>query len=188
MLAPDFTPFPVLQTKRLTLRQLRNEDAPEVLALRSNEELMKYIGRPRAKTIEDALELINTINTRIDQNESINWAMTLKGSDTVIGIIGYVSIKKEHFRAEVGYLLDTAFHRKGLMQEALFAILDFGFKHMNLHSIEAITDPNNIASQSILKKNKFIQEAFFREDFYFEEKFLDSMIFSLLISEFYAEK
>ncbi len=186
MLELNLTPFPVLQTDRLTLRQLRHTDAPEVLSLRSDDEVMKYIGRPRAKSMEDAMQLINQINDRISNNESINWAITLKGSEKVIGIIGYVNIKKEHFRAEVGYLLDIGFHRKGIMQESLYAVIDFGFKHMMLHSIEAITDPNNDASQSLLKKNRFIQEAFFKEDFYFEEKFLDSAVFSLLVSEFYA--
>ena len=187
MLELNLTPFPVIQTDRLTLRQLRQTDASDVLALRSDDEVMKYIGRPRAKSMEDALQLINQINDRISKNESINWAITLKGVEKVIGIIGYVNIKKEHFRAEVGYLLETDCHRKGIMQESLYAVLDFGFKAMMLHSIEAITDPNNGASQSLLKKNKFIQEAFFKEDFYFEEKFLDSAIFSLLDSEFYAD-
>ena len=72
MLELNLTPFPVIQTDRLTLRQLRQTDASDVLALRSDDEVMKYIGRPRAKSMEDALQLINQINDRISKNESIN--------------------------------------------------------------------------------------------------------------------
>ena len=52
MLTFDFSVFPVLATKRLTLRQIVNEDAPEMFTLRSNPEIMKYIPRELPKTIE----------------------------------------------------------------------------------------------------------------------------------------
>ena len=66
------------------------------------------------------------------------------------------------------------------MQEALTEVLNFGFNILKLHSIEANVNPDNIASIKLLERNKFIREAFFKENIYYEGKFSDSVIYSLL--------
>jgi ribosomal-protein-alanine N-acetyltransferase len=180
MLEVNFNPFPVLSTKRLTLRRLTLNDAPTLFIFRSSEDIMKYIARPRAKSVQDAIELIQRIDTTIDNNEGINWGIILKETNELIGTIGFVRMKKENFRGEIGYMLNTKYHRLGYMNEAMKAVLDYGFNEIKFHSVEAIIDPANIASMSILEKNNFIREAHFKEDFYFEGQFLDSMVYSLL--------
>jgi len=70
--------------------------------------------------------------------------------------------------------------RKGIMQEALIKILDHGFNIMRLHSVEANVNPNNLASIKFLEKNDFIREAYFKENYYFNGRFLDSAIYSLI--------
>ncbi|MBK7762156.1 MAG: GNAT family N-acetyltransferase [Bacteroidetes bacterium] len=173
-----------LTTQRLLLREITLSDAPEMFRLRSDEQIMKYIGRPRAKRIEDAEELITRISQNIERNTSRNWGITMQGNDKIIGSIGFVTIIPEHFRAELGYLLDPHFQRQGIMHEAIQAVLHYGFAEMNLHSVEAITAPENEASNNILLKSGFILEGHFKEDFYFDGKFLDSNVFSLLKSNF----
>lgn len=180
MLTLNFNPFPEIQTERLFLRRITNEDTPEVFVLRSDENVMKYIDRPRAKVAEDAMALIEKINTAIDANEGINWGITLRGEKKVIGMISFHRIEKENYRGEIGYLLNTNYHRKGIMQEAIAAVLHFGFYHLNFHSIEAKINPANKASQQILEKNGFIKEGYFRENFYWEGNFLDTGVYSLL--------
>jgi len=64
------------------------------------------------------------------------------------------------------------------MDEAMTAALDYCFKVLNFHSVEANTAPENVASGRILEKHGFIQEAYFRENFYFDGQFLDSRIYS----------
>jgi len=184
MLITNFSPFPILETDRLVLRTLTHADAPEMFRYRSSETIMKYIARPRAKTIEDAIVLIDRINTNVANNEGINWGITLNGSEKTIGYIGYMSFRKEDYRAEIGYLLSDEFHRQGIMQEAIRAVLAYGFNEIGLHSVSANVDPENIASLSILEKIGFKREAYFREDFYYDGKFLDSVILSLLGWEF----
>jgi ribosomal-protein-alanine N-acetyltransferase len=180
MLNLNFNPFPNIETERLSLRQVNHTDAKAIFVLRSDEKIMRYIPRPIAKTVEDAIEVIDRMNAGISSNESINWAITLKGDNKLIGVIGYYRTKKEHYRSEVGYMLHTDFHRKGIMQEALTAVLDFGFNKMKLHSIEAVIDTDNIASAKLLEKNKFIKEAHFREYEFYDGKFLDATVYSLL--------
>lgn len=66
------------------------------------------------------------------------------------------------------------------MSEALTAIIAFAFEEMKLHSIEANINPLNEASRKLLMKQGFVKEAYFREDYYFNGKFLDSEIYSLV--------
>jgi len=180
MLVLDFSTFPMLYTKRLLLRPVTKADANEVFTLRSDSNVMKYIDRPRATTIDDALNLIQKIENGITNNEGIAWALTLKENTTLIGIISFHRIEKENYRAEIGYLLASGFHRKGLMQEAVTAVLDYGFHTMKLHSVEAIINPANDISAKLLEKNGFAREAYFKENYYFNSRFLDSAVYSLL--------
>jgi ribosomal-protein-alanine N-acetyltransferase len=184
MLHISFNPFPVLNTERLVLRRLTPADADEVFQMRRDETLMQYVARPIAKTLEDALGLIQSVDEGIEKNQSINWGITLKGEDKVIGVVGIVRTTPEHHRAEIGYLLAGEHHKKGIISEAIKEILHFGFLQLNLHLIEAVTDPRNTASISVLKKLGFNMDGHFRENTLYEGDFLDSMHFSLLARDF----
>ncbi|MDB5247728.1 MAG: family N-acetyltransferase [Segetibacter sp.] len=113
-------------------------------------------------------------------NESIIWAITQKGDTKLIGMICFWNIIKEHYRAEIGYSLLYDFQGKGIMQEAMSAIIKYGFEKMNLHSIEANVNPANESSIKLLERNDFIKEAYFKENYFYDGKFLDTAIYSLL--------
>ena len=176
----NFNPFPELKTEHLILRQFIPEDAEDLFALRSDKEIMKFICRPIAQTVADALALIQQMNEGITNQESISWAVCQKKDSKAIGSIGFVRMKKEHYRAEIGYLLSTKHQGRGFMKEALTSVVDYGFKNMKLHSVEAILDPNNKASIALLERNKFRKEAHFKEDFFYNGKFFDSLVYSRL--------
>jgi ribosomal-protein-alanine N-acetyltransferase len=180
MLEFNFTPFPNLETHRLKLRRLKITDVNEILALRSNPEIMKYIPRPLITTKEEALEFISTMDANINANSLINWAITTKENDLLIGMIGFYRMKPENYRAEVGYLLSAEFQRKGIITESLERVIQFGFVEMGLHSIEAVIDPDNFASEKVLLKTNFIKEGHFKEHQFFDGKFFDSVFYSLL--------
>lgn len=180
MLTLNFTPFPEFESERLLFTRTIATDAPEVIALRSNPETMKFIPRPFVKTTEDALDHIATIDAKIATNEGINWAIRLKDSPKLIGLVGYYRIAPENFRAEIGYMLLPQYHGKGLIPEAVKRLIQYGFEEMKLHSIEAVIDPRNYASEKVLQKNGFVKEAHFIESEFYNGKFLDKVIYSLL--------
>lgn len=181
MLCPNFSPFPEIKTERLLLRRMTTNDAEVILSLRSSEEVMKYIDRERTKSISDAKLFIDKIDASLDSNNGIMWGITFKEQPhELIGNIGYWRLVKEHYRAEVGYMLLPSFWKKGLMKEALLSVIDFGFNKMNLHSIEANINPGNIASARLLKSTGFMQEAYFKEDYFFNGAFHDTIIYSRL--------
>ena len=181
MLEVNFHPFPELSTTRLLLRKLVVEDSEQLLTLRSNEKVMKYIGKKPMATIEEAIDFINLINDNVKNNSGINWAMTLKEEpEKLIGVIGLWRIIKEHYRAEIGYMLLPQYWRKGLIKEAILKVMNYGFSELKLHSIQGNISANNIASAKTLESTGFILEAFFKEDFFYEGKFEDTKIYSIL--------
>src|SRR4030095_9927647 len=181
MLALNFTPFPELETERLLLRKLKASDANEMFFLRSDENVLRYLGKEPEKTIAETEEFINKINNAADENESILWGITfLDGPSIVNGTICLWNFKKEHSRSEIGYILHPDHWRKGIMKEAINAVVDYGFTVLGLHSIEALLSPENIASSSVLESTGFIKEGHLKESIYFNGVFEDTAIYSKL--------
>lgn len=183
MLTPDFSTFPEIETSRLLLRKMILSDGPQIFTLQSNQAVMQYIDRELVLSVPAAEIFINRINDSLKANEGITWAITQKDEpQLLIGTIGFWRLIKEHYRAEVGYMLDPDQQNKGIMKEALLSVVDFGFNKLELHSIEAHINPANKASQKLLLATGFVQEAYFTENFYFNGTFRDTAIFSRLVS------
>jgi [ribosomal protein S5]-alanine N-acetyltransferase len=155
----NFTPFPVLETERLTLRQLTLDDDNEVFFQRSDEQMNKYVGNPPAKSIEEAREWIDKINNFVRTGESIFWGATLKGGEKLIGGFCIWNLSHEHNKAEVGFGIYPIHQNKGYMSEILRAGLDYGFAQMQLDIIEAYTHPENAPSLKVLGKYGFKPKA-----------------------------
>jgi ribosomal-protein-alanine N-acetyltransferase len=173
MLRTDFHPFHELETARLFLRRITMDDAGEIFFLRSNEIILQFINKEPATTIKDAEDFIKRINDDIDAGEVIMWAITLKDNPgKLIGTICFWRLQKENYRAEIGYVLHPGFWKKGIMKEAILKAIEYGFTEMRLHSIEVRINPNNNASAAILKSTGFVQEAYFKEDFFSRILFL----------------
>nr|BBH86665.1 alanine acetyltransferase [Thermosporothrix sp. COM3] len=181
-----FTQFPSLTTERLRLRAVRPEDLKEFFAIRSDEEVMKYSGHPPLRSLDEAREQLEQARQSYTQREAIGWAITLKNDDTLIGICGFHHFRAEHRVAETGYELAQAHWRKGIMFEAMTAILSFGFTELNLHRVEAIIDIENIASKTLLEKLGFTYEGTLRERYDQEGELLDETYYGLLKREWLA--
>ena len=78
--------FPVLETPRLVLRELRPDDAEDAFRFFSDEEAMRFYDA-QVHTIDSVRELIPRHRQRFEAYQAIRWAITLKGEDRVIGTI-----------------------------------------------------------------------------------------------------
>jgi ribosomal-protein-alanine N-acetyltransferase len=175
-----FNNFPNLLTDRTILREFDLRDSLSLYKLRSNSEVMKYLDRPYMKSIVEAQEMINQIHESFQKREGISWAIVERSTGLFMGYIGFWRMDKANCRAEVGYMLLPEFHGKGFMSEVLLKVVKFGFDELHLHSIEANCNPENISSIKLLEKRGFKKEAYFRENYLFNNKFLDSVIYCLL--------
>lgn len=155
MLQLHFTPFPILQTERLLLRQLTLEDDKVIFQLRSDNEVNRYIDRPRAKSIEDARQFIEKVNNNATRNEGLVWGIVEKASSKLAGTICFWNISRERATAEIGYELVPGFQGKGIMQEAFGRVIQYGFDIMKVNAVEAIAHKDNASSSKLLNKYHF---------------------------------
>lgn len=179
MITVNFSPFPELTTERTFLRKLDIADKPAIFQLRSDERVMRYIARRKMEHPDEAGRLIERLITAADTNDSISWAMVSKGDTNLIGTLCLWNISEQDMRAEIGYDLMPEFQGRGLMQEAMDAVLNYGFTIMNLHTIEAFINAENQASINLVKRKKFVREAYFKENVFFDGKFQSSVIYTL---------
>lgn len=153
-----FNPFPEIITARLILRKIEESDNDIILFLRSDNTVTKFIERPenrKTRNKTDAIKFIKEINEAFKNNESVSWGITLKNNPTIVGTICLWNFSADKKIAEVGYDLNPAFQKKGIMDEALKSVVNFGFSKLNLSKIEAFTHKENESSLKLLKKNSF---------------------------------
>ncbi|MBO2011321.1 GNAT family N-acetyltransferase [Hymenobacter negativus] len=178
MLAIQFTPFPVLHTPRLILRQLTPDDAPAVQFFRSDAAFLRYVPREPEPSMQQAQEHIQLLHDNWANNISITWGLSWPNQPDLLGTICLWNLQPENYRAEIGYGLHPVHSRQGLMSEAMAAVVRFGLETMKLHSIEAHLDPGNDASIRLLEKHGFVREGLFRENIYFGGQFLDTAVYT----------
>lgn len=132
MVDTNFSPFPILTTDRLILRPLETTDANHIFSHRSEDNVNTYLEDFRHSSIGQTLAFIDRVQKEITSGKTILWVITLKGSNQFIGSVCFWNISKDEQVAETGYTLAAAFHKKGIMNEALAIVLDFGFNKMKL--------------------------------------------------------
>ncbi len=163
MLNKTFIPFPILKTKRLTLRQLEINDEQEIFILRADSEINKYLDRQVSNTIDDARNFINKVNENINKNNSLYWAITLNDNNVLVGTICLFSFSDENDKCEIGYELLTDFQGQGIMREAVEKVIDYAFNTLKVQEIEAFFHRDNLSSIWLLDKFSFKQSNEFNE-------------------------
>lgn len=171
------------QTERLILRKLSPEDCIYIFQNHSESEIKALFGHQTEEAFEK--EKNKYIKGYQTYNRSfIYFQMIEKTTMQIIGGCGFHTWYQDHHRAEIGYeLFEEHYKRKGFMSEALSYIIPYGFEEMNLHRIEAMVGPSNIASLAIMSKYNFTKEGLLRENYLKNSKFEDSLLFSLLKSD-----
>jgi ribosomal-protein-alanine N-acetyltransferase len=115
----------------------------------------EFVKRPSAETQEKALKFIQKINTGIDNQNAYYWKITERNKDKMIGSICLWNFSKDHKTAEIGYDLSPDYHGKGIMNESLKNVIEFGFRKLNLDLIGAYTHKQNTNSTKLLERNGF---------------------------------
>lgn len=172
----NFSPFPILKTERLHLRPLIASDAHEVLFMRSDTKVNEYIIRKPMENLKEAKAFIQKIDTSIRNKKCIDWVITNKENSQFIGTICLWNLEETKKYGEIGYALHPEEQGKGIMNEAMQCVLNYGFESMGLKTIEAYTHRENEASKKLLERNGFVLDPA-RKD----EGFPHNVIFTLQV-------
>ena len=150
--------FQALFTTRLILRKPELNDAREIFNLRSNDQVNQYLDRHPATDLEDATDFLNKIIQSIDGGEGSYWPICLKENPRLVGTICLYDFSPDRQTAEIGYELLPFYQHKGIMQEAMSAVLHYGFQTLNLQTITAFPSADNKSSVALLVRNNFLIE------------------------------
>lgn len=156
MLQLNFNPFPVLETERLILRAMVQEDENDLFFLRTDTEINKYIMRPKKDaSLDDTRVVMERIRQNLVTADAVFWMIAFRDNPAAIGNIVLWNIDKEQHRGEVGYTLHNDYWGMGIMNEAMKAVLDYGFGQMKLDIVEAYTHRDNTSSRKLLERYGF---------------------------------
>jgi len=180
----DFSRFPILITERLRLRQLTHDDAEGMRAMLSSEEVLRFLNLDPVDTPGKAISLIDWLNEQYEQQNGINWAITLADDGRLIGSCGGHSWNRGDRHIDIGYQLLPAYWGGGYATEAARAIIGWLFENLDLHRIQADCTDGNIASERVLLKCGFSVEGIWREQCWEHERWVDIKQFGLLRKEF----
>lgn len=182
----DFSTFPTLRTPRLILREIVPSDADAILNIRGDIRVTRLNSGIPMQSLDEARDLIEKAQQAYDDHRRIDWGIVLETAPDagVIGRIGYNYWLRQDRRASIGYDLGYAFWGKGIMTEAVRAVVRFGFEQMSLNRIEADTDSENYGSMRVLEKAGFQREGIQREQYFEWDTFHDLVLFALLRTDF----
>ena len=172
---------PLIETKRLILRGLTEADIPFLFEHFSKNEINEFSSEDNLARIEEARMFYEKYIA--PRPQLFRLGMTLKATVLLIGTIGLYGIDPENMRTLIGFDLVKEYWGKGLMSEAVLAVVDYGFREIGLNRIEATADGKNLRSLKLLERCGFRREGILREKHYYKEAFHDEVVFSLLKSE-----
>lgn len=151
----NWTPFPILRTERLTLRQIGQGDAHEILVLRSNAQVNQYLDRKPATSHQEAEAFITGISESIQRSECLYWGIALIGCSQMVGSVCLFNLSENKSKAEIGFELLPEFHQKGIMREAVDLVIRYAMNEIAVDRIEANVHFQNNASINLLKNLGF---------------------------------
>ncbi|PIC76149.1 GNAT family N-acetyltransferase [Sporosarcina sp. P19] len=172
--------FPTLETDRLILRELTNEDAEGIFSCFSNEDVTRFYGQETFKSVVEAEKIIDIFSKNYREKSGIRWGIERKETKGIIGTIGFNAWLPKHKRAEIGYEIHPQQWRKGYTSEAVSQVISYGFDVMGLTRIGAVVFIENEASNKLLGKVGFQQEGVLRNYMYQDGKPYDTYVYSLL--------
>jgi len=185
-----FKNWPILETPRLRLRLLREEDAEAVFRVTSDEKSMKYYGTVPHKDLEYTKKnFVEIFVSRFKLRDAACFVVTLKNEnsttvpDEYIGHINIFGFDRPFNFAEIAYILDPAYWGKGIATEAVGRVVEFLMKDMKIHKIRAGCYAENVSSRRVLERCGFKQEGCLRDNVMIDGKYVDEYLWAIIATE-----
>ena len=179
-----FTEVPILETENYLLSGLTMEDAVELFAFMRDKETMKFITARPVQSVEDMEAKVQEQLDSYEQGKEIPWVIVEKWSETVVVQFSLHKLNMWHKKAEMGVTIKKEYQNKGVMTEILEKVLSFGFERLGLNRIVGDIFAGNKRSAKLLKKYGFTKEGLMRQTDFDGERYHDTVVFSMMRSEY----
>ena len=178
-----FARLPVLETPRLQLRMMRMSDAQDVYNFSCDPIVAKHVLWDAHRSVADSRFYLRSMIRQYRAGLPGSWGIIQKETGRIVGTIGFMWYNEENLSAEVGYSLAHWLWNRGLMTEALQAVIDAGFRYLPLNRIEAMHDTANPASGRVMIKCGMQHEGTMRSRVFNKGKFIDVDMYAILRSD-----
>lgn len=174
-----------LRTDRLQLRLIVNNDLESIHKLHSLPETDEFNTLGIPENIEVTMSVIKPWIAEHTKEVicQYTFAIELTGTNQFVGLISLVLSGAKYNKAEVWYKLGSAYWRKGLATEALNLTLQFGFRELNLHRIEAGCAVNNVGSAKVMEKSGMKLEGIKRQVLPLKSGWSDAFSYAILATD-----
>ena len=180
-----FRDLPELETERLLLRKMRLDDAEAMFVYASDPEVTRYVLFETHRSVEDSKSFLRLALEGYERGDFGGWGVVLKDSGAFVGTCGMdAGYAPEHARAELGYVLSREHWGRGLMPEAVRAVIRFGFGRMGLNRVQARCIAENVASARVMEKAGMAYEGTLRESEFIKGAYRDMKLYSILRREY----
>jgi RimJ/RimL family protein N-acetyltransferase len=180
MFLPGASAPPTVPAGPVSLRPLVSTDRVALFEIFSHPELCRYLEHPPYQHLSQADDRLARTEAHFAGRTGIQWGMVENGMDRVIGTFSLHRIEIEHQRAEVGYTLHPSCWGRGYAKAAVEAGVRFAFEVLELHRLEADTDPRNRRSIRVLLGLGFVQDGMLKERYLVNGERQDAALFGLL--------
>ena len=165
----------------ITLRELRASDANDLFAALGTAEVTRLISPP-PPTADGFEKFIAWTNRQREAGKSMAYGVTLKGSDTVIGLFQVRSLTSSFDTAEWGFALGSDYWGTGIFMDGAQLVLDFAFDVLGVRRMEAKAAVKNGRGNGALLKLGAVQEAVLRGSFLRNGVYMDQAYWTILAS------
>ena len=176
----DDAELPTIEAGRVRLRRLEENDVDALYEIFSDPEVMRYWSRPPMTGRNEAEQLLAEIGESFRSRALYQWGVALGDTNRVIGTCTLFHLDAANRRAEIGYALNRGYWGRGYGHEAIGALIDYAFRTLGLHRLEADVDPRNVASVRALERLGFMKEGYLRERWHVGGEIQDALFFGLL--------
>jgi len=177
-------PFPkdgvAIQTQRLVIRLVAEQDLPALLEVNADDVATRYLPYASWSGMEDAKAWFDRATGRLEKREAAQFVIVLRETGDVIGSCLLFKFDEPSARAEAGYVLGRQYWGAGYMFEGMKALVDYAFDELGLRRLEAEIDPRNTASARLLERLGFTREGLLRERWNGKGEISDSGLYGLL--------
>lgn len=181
-----FRQIPDIPAKHCLLRGVQLHDSSAMLAFLSDQEIMKFITPRAPRSEEEVRRKLTQYVQKFHQKKELPWSVIHKPSQSLIGLFRIHKIDLWHRKAELAAVFHKDYQNKGYATEIFEQILPFAFNELGLNRLVGDIFADNIASEKLLTHFGFKNEGTMRQTDFDGSQFHDTVVYSLLKSEFRA--
>jgi ribosomal-protein-alanine N-acetyltransferase len=171
--------LPTIKGEKVTLREVRESDAPALLAMLTSDEVAEFIS-PLPRTVEGFAGFIEETCHDRSLGNSFCFAIVPDGYEDAMGLFQVRQLEPGFGSAEWGFAIGSPFWGSGLFVEGAKAVIDFAFGVVGVHRLEARSITSNGRGNAALRKVGALQEGILRRSFQRNGRFFDQILWSIL--------